>query len=103
MKFTNLDIGKRLAITFGTVTLLTLALTLVSSWALNNLSSSWEQFHIVTMEKIAAASKGEKVLGDGIHMFKDYVLRGQDYDQKFMADMDAIDQTNASYMNNHEI
>jgi methyl-accepting chemotaxis protein len=34
-------------------------------------------------------------------MFKDYILRGQDYDQKFNAYMDAIDQAAAQYANNH--
>jgi methyl-accepting chemotaxis protein len=101
MKFTNINIGKRLAITFGAITLLTLVLSFVSYQALSNLSNRWEQFHTVTLEKTEAASKGEKSLGEAIHYFKDYVLREQDYDQKFMADMDAIDQATASYVNNH--
>lgn len=101
MKFTNINIGKRLAITFGAITLLTLVLSFVSYQALNNLSNHWEQFHTVTLEKTEAASKGEKSLGEAIHYFKDYVLRGQDYDQKFMADMDAIEQATVSYVNNH--
>jgi methyl-accepting chemotaxis protein len=77
--------------------LLALVLTFVSYQALNNLSNRWEPFHTVTLEKTEAASKGEKSPGEAIHYFKDYVLRGQDYDQKFMADMDAIEQAAASY------
>jgi methyl-accepting chemotaxis protein len=46
------------------------------------------------MEDVA---KGRNALGDGIHHFKNYLLRGQDYDKKFMADMEAIDQAAASY------
>jgi CHASE3 domain sensor protein len=44
MKFTNIKIGKRLAITFGIITLLTLMLLLVSYQAVSNLSNRWGQF-----------------------------------------------------------
>ena len=67
----------------------------------NQLSNRWKQFDTVSLEKYEAASKGKADLGDAIHMFKDYVLRGQDYDQKFTAAMEAIDQDAASYVNNH--
>src|SRR5450759_5162242 len=101
MKFTNIKIGTRLAITFGIITLLTLMLLLVSYQAVNNLSYSWGQFQTVSLEKYTAAFKGKSDLGDGIHMFKDYLLRGQDYDQKFTAAMAAIEQDAASYAENH--
>jgi len=101
MKFTNIKIGKRLAITFGMITLLTLMLLLVSYQAVSNLSNRWGQFQTVSLEKYTAAFKGKSDLGDGIHMFKDYLLRGQDYDQQFTAAMAAIDQDAASYANNH--
>jgi methyl-accepting chemotaxis protein len=101
MKFTNINIGKRLAMTFAITTLLTLLLAFVSYQALNKLTNRWEQFHTVSLEKYDAVSKGDANLGDAIHHFKNYVLRGQDYDQKFMADMEAIDQATASYANQH--
>jgi methyl-accepting chemotaxis protein len=80
-----------LPITFGAITLLTLVLSFVSYQALYNLSNRWEQFHTVMLEKTEAASKSEQSHGTGIHHFKNYLLRGQDYDQKFMADMEVID------------
>ena len=101
MKFTNINIGKRLGITFGTITLLAILLLLVSYTGLNQLSNRWQQFDTVSMEKYEAASKGKADLGDAIHMFKDYVLRGQDYDQKFTAAMAAIDQDAADYAAKH--
>jgi methyl-accepting chemotaxis protein len=67
------------------------------------LTDRWEQFHAVSLEKYTAAFKGEMDLGNGIHHFKNYLLRGQDYDQKFMADMAAIDQDAADYANNHGV
>ncbi|HTN93226.1 MAG TPA: methyl-accepting chemotaxis protein [Gallionella sp.] len=101
MKFTNINIGKRLGITFGTITLLAILLLLVSYTGLNQLSNRWQQFDTVSMEKYEAASKGKADLGDAIHMFKDYVLRGQDYDQKFTAAMAAIDQDAVDYAAKH--
>ena len=101
MKFTNINIGKRLTITFGIITFLAVMLLLVSYNSFNQLSNRWKQFDTVSMEKYEAASKGKSDLGDAVHMFKDYVLRGQDYDQKFTAVMAEIDQDAASYVNNH--
>lgn len=101
MKFTNINIGKRLAITFGTITFLVILLLLVSYNSFIQLNNRWKQFDSISMEKYEAASKGKADLGDAIHMFKDYVLRGQDYDQKFSAAMAAIDQDAASYVENH--
>jgi len=102
LKFTNIKIGKRLAITFGIITLLVFMLLWVSLQAIDNLSNQWEQFHSVSQEKYTAAFKGKADLGDGIHMFKDYLLRGkEEYKQQFVADMAAIDQDAANYANNH--
>jgi methyl-accepting chemotaxis protein len=102
MKFTNINIGKRLTITFGIITLLILSLLFMSYQAINGLSNRWEQFHTGSLEKYTAAYKGEADLGDGIHMFKDYLLRGkEEYNQQFMADMAAIDLDAANYANKH--
>jgi methyl-accepting chemotaxis protein len=99
MKFTNIKIGKRLAITFGITTVMTLVMLLVSYEAISNLSERLEQFHTISLEKYAAATKGQSSLGEARNHFQNYVLRGQDYDQKFSADMAAIDQDAASYAN----
>src|SRR5574340_65176 len=101
MRFTNINIGKRLAIAFGITTLLALVLLFVSFQTINKLTDQWEQFHVVSLEKNAAVSKGVASLGDAIHHFKNYLLRGQDYDQRFMGELAAIDQAAASYVNNH--
>jgi methyl-accepting chemotaxis protein len=101
MKFTNIKIGKRLAITFGITTLMTLVMLLVSYQAISNLSGRLEKFQTISLEKYAAATKGQSSLGEAINHFQNYVLRGQDYDQKFMADLAVIDQEAANYANNH--
>ena len=101
MKFSNINIGQRLAFATGITALLTLVLLFVSFQTIDSLTEQWDQFHTVSFEKTMAANKGETSLGDAIHHFKNYVLRGQDYDQKFNADMAAIDQVVASYASNH--
>jgi len=103
MKFNNIKIGNRLAISFGIITSLAVLLLLVSYLSFNQLTGRWKQFDTVSLEKYEAASKGKSDLGDAIHMFKDYVLRGQDYDQKFTSAMAAIEKDAADYKNDHGI
>ena len=95
MKFTN--IGKRLAFIFGITTLLMLTLIFVSYQALDSLSDRWEQYRDISLEKYEAAYRGQTNLGEAIHHFKNYLLRGQDYDKKFLADMEAMDGATAAY------
>ena len=97
MQFTNINIGKRLAITFGVITLLMITLIFVSYRALEGISERWEQYRNVTLEKYDAAYQGESHLGDAIHHFKNYLLRAQDYDKKFLADIEAIDGSVTAY------
>jgi methyl-accepting chemotaxis protein len=101
MKLTNFKIGHRLAITFGIVIVLTFIQLLVSYLADKNLANRWGEFQSISLEKYTAAHKGKEDLGDGIHLFKDYLLRGQDYDQQFAAAMAAIDQDAERYAVNH--
>ena len=101
MKLTNIRIGKRLALTFGIIILLTSIQLAASYLATNSLANRWGEFQTISLEKYTAAYKGKEDLGDGIHLFKDYLLRGQDYDQKFAAAMTAIDQDAVRYANNH--
>ena len=101
MNFTNFTIGKRLSLTFGTITILVIMLLLVSYTGVRQLSGRWSQFDTVSMQKYEAASKGKADLGDAIHMFKDYILRGGDYGQKFLTAMEAIDGDADNYSTNH--
>jgi methyl-accepting chemotaxis protein len=102
VEFNNIKIGQRLGITFGVITLLTLTLLSVSYLAINKLSGNWGQYQKETLEKYTAAFNGKADLGDGIHMFKDYLLRGKDnYLNTFMADMAAIDKDAENYAANH--
>jgi methyl-accepting chemotaxis protein len=90
LKFNNIAIGKRLGITFGAVALITAAMAAGSYWSLVKVGDRWLTFRSVSLEKSAAVNDGEVGLGDAIHHFKNYLLRGQDYDKKFTSDLDTI-------------
>jgi len=92
-----MKIGVRLGGSFALVTLLTGILTLASLVTLSDISHLWGRFSAQTMSKQDYATQGYIRLGDGIHNFKDYVLRGKDYDQHFLADMDAISKLVEDY------
>lgn len=97
VQFKNINIGKRLAIMFGGVAVLTVTMGCGAYRTLNNVSERWESFRTVALEKTASVSKGEAALGDAIHHFKNYIIRGGDYQKKFDADMVAIDQAVTDY------
>jgi methyl-accepting chemotaxis protein len=102
MNLTRINIGKRLGITFAITTLLTLALAFTSYQSLQKLADSWREFRTTSYEQYRTLSEADVALGDAIHHFKNYVLRGQDYEQKFMADMVALDQATSHYADSHD-
>ena len=89
--FRNLKINKKLGLGFALVVCLTLGLGSIALVEIRNMSSNWEQFKTVTLQKRIAATEGYVSLGHGIHMFKDYLLRGGKYKNQFLADMNAVD------------
>jgi methyl-accepting chemotaxis protein len=98
MNIGNLKIGTRLGMAFGLVTVLAVILGLISLTALNGVASQWKEFSSVSMAKNELASNGNVELGNGIHHFKNYLLRGGDYDKKFSADMDKINVLMDAYV-----
>ncbi|MBS1190557.1 MAG: Histidine kinase, region:Bacterial chemotaxis sensory transducer [Rhodocyclaceae bacterium] len=86
----DLPIGKKLAAGFTAVTLLALVLGGIAWHKMGALGEQWNQFEAVTLKKREAVTDGMFALQEGIHHFKNYVLRGGDYRQKFEGDMAAI-------------
>jgi methyl-accepting chemotaxis protein len=95
--FNNLKIGIRLGIGFALVVLMAVALGGISLNMMHTIDARWKAFEKVTLAKRIAATNGYVALGDGIHMFKDYLLRGKDYNKKFLKDMDGVEQSVANY------
>jgi methyl-accepting chemotaxis protein len=97
MKTTHLNIGTRLAAAFGALTLLAAGLGLTAFHSLGGVGAHWDAFSAVTLEKSRIAAQGNAKLGLAIHHFKNYLLRGGDYDRKFGADIDAIEAIACAY------
>ena len=92
-----MKIGTRLGGAFMLVTLLTGILTIASLMTLSQIGRHWRSFSTTVLVKQEYATQGYIRLGDGVQNFKNYVVRGKEYDKIFLADMDAISTLAANY------
>ncbi len=97
MKFSNLKIGTRLGITFGFIALLTVMLGGISYSEFSTIDSSWNGYRTLAKPKLEATNQADESLGQGIQHFKNFVMRGKDYEQRFNAEMTNIDAAMAAY------
>ncbi|HJW24917.1 MAG TPA: methyl-accepting chemotaxis protein [Rhodocyclaceae bacterium] len=93
----DLSIAKKLGTGFAVVILLALFLGGFAWLKMNALGGQWQQFENVTLKKREAVTDGMFALQEGIHHFKNYILRGGEYRQRFEADMAAIQKATAAY------
>jgi len=93
----NLKVGVKIGVGFGLAVLMAVGIALLSLSQLENINSHWRQFESVELSKEAAVSNGQVELGNGVHHFKNFILRGGDYEQKFTHDMDGIEKELAAY------
>ena len=93
----NLSIGRKLAISFGCVVLASVLLGMVAWNKVDNIGGGWNSFETVTLKKRDAVTAGQIGLMDGIHHFKNYILRGGEYDKKFRDDMTSILKATENY------
>jgi hypothetical protein len=87
----------RLQAGFGGVILLAVLLSGIALINLSSMNSHWRDFESITLVKKDAVLMGEKELGNAIHHFKNYMIRGRDYDKKFAAEIDALEKTVNDY------
>ena len=82
-------------------TALTISLALaVAAWAVyrsHSVETEWDTFHEVTLQHKEATSQGVAALGDSVHYFKNYILRGKDYSEKFQQAAGRLDEAVKSY------
>jgi methyl-accepting chemotaxis protein len=87
----NMKIGTRLCAAFAFTALLTVTLGTTAFVKVSAISDEWTTFQDRTMAKLRVANHAQAALGDGVHNYKDYVLRGGAYDTKFFANLSDID------------
>ena len=95
--FRDLKLGFKLCGAFALLIALGLSAGGVAWLRAADIARDWDGFVKVVMTRRGAITAAEVALGDGIHYFKNYILRGADYDKKFAAEMDAIDKAMAVY------
>ena len=97
MMFKNMKIGMKLGLGFGLVILLAVALGGISWLKVQEIGAEWHDFETITLRKQAALTDGFGGLQEGIQSFKNYVLRGGDYADKFGKHMAEIEKATADY------
>jgi methyl-accepting chemotaxis protein len=87
---TKFRIGTRLGVSFFLLVALSVVMGLVAMKQMRDINGQWQNFKQNALAKQSATAKATGALGDGIHHFKNYVLRGGDYAKKFNTDMDEL-------------
>ncbi len=95
--FKNMKIGVKLGTGFGIVVLLTIVMGTVSFFKVSNINSQWQEYQKITLKKQDAVTKTYIALGDGVHHFKNYIIRGKEYNKKFQNDMNSVDEVEKLY------
>src|SRR5690349_21193467 len=80
--FLRMKIGVRLALGFTVTVLLALGVGGLGLKTLDAVGARWLEFDAVVVKRDDIMLAGANALGDGIHHFKNYMLRGGDYAQK---------------------
>jgi len=95
--FYGLRIGTRLGLAFALSTLLSVALGLIAVSQTRVMNEQWQTFKQGVLAKRSASTRAIGALGDGIHHFKNFIIRGGDYDKRFAGDMNAVDRIADDY------
>jgi|GEM_PF-4783397 len=90
-------IGHRLAAAFGLLTLLSLVLGGLATGQLRTMEQEWRNVRNDTLAKRAAIGRAGTALGNAVHHFKNYILRGQDYAEAFGHDLQVLEQLAPDY------
>ncbi|QDZ30071.1 methyl-accepting chemotaxis protein [Noviherbaspirillum sp. UKPF54] len=93
----QMKLETRLQLGFGILVMLAIMLGVVAFINLSAMNVQWKAVESVTMAKKDAVLAGETALGNTIHNFKNYLIRGGEYNKKFAAELEAIDKAADDY------
>ncbi|MBI5911060.1 MAG: methyl-accepting chemotaxis protein, partial [Betaproteobacteria bacterium] len=95
--FSGLRISLRLGLAFALSTLLSVALGLIAVYETRVMNDQWQTFKQGVLAKRSASTNAISALGDGVHHFKNFIIRGGDYAKRFGDDMSAVDRVADDY------
>lgn len=103
----RLNVGTRLFLGYALLILFTAFIFVIAWRGFNHIHQTWQHFENVQLVKRTQIENASKGLGDAIHHFKNYVLRGGREASKFERSMDDIEQAMSAYkatgeLNNQE-
>ncbi|MDD2760570.1 MAG: HAMP domain-containing protein, partial [Methylomonas sp.] len=93
----NIKIATKLGLGFAAALVMILLLSSFSLTTFQQTTQQWTRFERQTIAKNDLISAGNRSLGDAIHHFKNYILRGGEYDQKFSADIARLKEITDRY------
>lgn len=93
-KFT---IGKRLGFAFGLLTLLAVVFGWVAHTEIRAMNDQWQSVKQDAIAKGIATTRGTVALGSAVQAFKNFVIRGGDYEKKFNEQIAIIDNVDDDY------
>lgn len=93
----RLNVGTRLFLGYALLILFTTLIFAIAWRGFNHIHQTWQHFENVQLVKRTHIENASKGLGDAVHHFKNYVLRGGREASKFQHSMDDIEQAMSSY------
>lgn len=86
----NLKVSTKLRLSFGLIVALMVVMAAVTQFYLGEMNGKWRKIEQQVFVWQDANMEIYRYLGDGVHHFKNYMLRGGDYEAKFRDDMSKL-------------
>ncbi len=86
----DLKVSTKLRLSFGMIVALMVGMAAVTQLYLNEMNGKWLRIQQQVFVWQDANMEIYRYLGDGVHHFKNYILRGGDYEAKFRDDMSKL-------------
>jgi methyl-accepting chemotaxis protein len=93
----NMKIAIKLGLGYSVAILILLAIWGFSVITCQQAEAQWSSFEKNDIAKKDFIAVGNRALGNAIHHFKNYVLRGGEYDKKFISDIEELKRISAAY------
>jgi methyl-accepting chemotaxis protein len=99
----HLNVGTRLFLGYALLILFTALIFAIAWRGFNQIHQTWQHFENTNLVKRTQIENASKGLSEGVHHFKNYVLRGGREATKFQHSMQDIEQAMAAYQATGEI